>query len=247
MKSAASLALCGYLVSFAVPVVAQAQEGRNPPARSLSSEAARVARTLPASGVRQTMRDSNWGRVSTLDRGTEIAVTLRASPGGTRYFIEAGQSGLTVLNLSGLPAVVTRVLRDTAASQPRYFEYAAAGATFPLQENVRLTPEGVFLADQRVAELGRIVETIARADVVTVEGPARTRRGSVAGAVIGASGGFLLGLVSSVNLAFKQCGGSCTDEKALMALSLVGMPIGGGVLGYYARRSPAREVLYEAP
>jgi hypothetical protein len=251
MRTAASLVLCFYLVSPAVPLVAQVQGDRKPDSlmRSLTSEAGRVARALPSSRVTQTgNRDSSWSRVSTLAPGTEIVVTLRTAPSaGKRYFVQAGASELTVLNLSGLPTVVSRVLREAASRQPGHFEAARMGGTFPLSENVRLAPDGVFLADQNVAELGRIIETIARADVVTVAGPLGTRRGSVVGAVIGASGGLLLGLVSTAHLAFKQCGGSCKDEKALIALSLAGLPVAGGFLGYYARRSPTQGVLYQAP
>ena len=58
------------------------------------------------------------------------------------------------------------------------------------------------------------------------------RRGSPLGAVIGAAGGFALGLASAVALAYKQCGGSCADERILIGVSLVGMPIAGGLLGY---------------
>jgi len=58
------------------------------------------------------------------------------------------------------------------------------------------------------------------------------RRGSPLGAVIGAAGGFALGLVSAVALAEKQCGGSCADERILIGAALVGMPVAGGLLGY---------------
>ena len=52
------------------------------------------------------------------------------------------------------------------------------------------------------------------------------------GAAVGVGAGVLAGFVTALNLAYKQCGTSCSDEKGLMALSLVGMPIGGGWLGY---------------
>jgi hypothetical protein len=59
------------------------------------------------------------------------------------------------------------------------------------------------------------------------------RRGSVLGAAIGAGGGVLLGIVSAINLAFMDCGGSCGDERFLIGLSLVGIPVAGGFAGYY--------------
>jgi hypothetical protein len=72
---------------------------------------------------------------------------------------------------------------------------------------------------------------IPRADVTEIRQSTR-RRGSPLGAVIGAAGGFLIGYVSAVALAQKECGGSCTDEKILIGVSLVGLPVAGGLLGY---------------
>lgn len=72
---------------------------------------------------------------------------------------------------------------------------------------------------------------IARADVTEIR-QWTGRRGSMVGAVIGAAGGFAIGFLSALNLAFKQCGGSCTDERILIYASLIGMPIAGGIAGY---------------
>ena len=60
------------------------------------------------------------------------------------------------------------------------------------------------------------------------------------------AGGFVLGYVSALHLAYKQCNGSCGDEKALMALSLVGFPIAGGWLGYQANSRTPQDVIYLA-
>lgn len=73
---------------------------------------------------------------------------------------------------------------------------------------------------------------IARDDVSEIRGW-QGRRGSIKGAIIGAGIGAFAGVVTALNLAFKDCGGSCTDEKLLIGLSLFGMPTGGGLAGYY--------------
>ncbi len=57
-------------------------------------------------------------------------------------------------------------------------------------------------------------------------------RGSRLGAIIGAAGGFALGFTTALSLSYKQCGGSCADERILIGASLVGMPVAGGFLGY---------------
>ncbi len=66
-------------------------------------------------------------------------------------------------------------------------------------------------------------ETVARVQ--------RQTKGSLLGGVLGVAAGALAGVVTAANLAMKECGESCSDEKALIALSLVGMPIAGGYAG----------------
>jgi hypothetical protein len=75
--------------------------------------------------------------------------------------------------------------------------------------------------------------TVRRESIVELQtrtGP----RGSKRGAIIGASAGAAFGFLSALVLAYKDCGGNCADERALIGLSLVGMPVGGGMAGYYA-------------
>jgi hypothetical protein len=115
-----------------------------------------------------------------------------------------------------------------------------------LDNDVRLGPDGVFVANRKVADLGQVVERIVRSDVREIRTSMRTR-GSIIGAVGGAAGGLLLGYLAAVNLAYKQCGDSCTDEKVLIGLSLVGLPVAGGVVGYTALRRQTSETVYRAP
>jgi hypothetical protein len=91
-----------------------------------------------------------------------------------------------------------------------------------------------------------VLQRFPRQDIVAIKTPPR-RHGSKIGAAIGAAGGFVLGYAAAVNLAYKQCNGSCSDEKALMALSLVGLPIAGGWLGYQATSRTTEDVVYRAP
>jgi hypothetical protein len=98
----------------------------------------------------------------------------------------------------------------------------------------------------KVPELSDVLQRLPRQDIVAIKTPPR-RRGSVIGASIGAAGGFVLGYASAVHLAYKQCNGSCSDEKALMGLSLVGFPIAGAWLGYQANSRTTQDVIYRAP
>jgi hypothetical protein len=94
--------------------------------------------------------------------------------------------------------------------------------------------------------LSDVLQRLPRQDVVAIKTAPR-RHGSKIGAAIGAAGGFVLGYAAAVHLAYKQCNGSCSDEKAFMALSLVGLPIAGGWLGYQASSRTTQDVIYRAP
>lgn len=74
------------------------------------------------------------------------------------------------------------------------------------------------------------------------------RRGSKLGAVVGAGIGGFTGYLIALNLAVKDCSGDCTDEKAGMGAALVGLPVGGGLAGYYLfHKKPSVEVVYTRP
>jgi hypothetical protein len=60
----------------------------------------------------------------------------------------------------------------------------------------------------------------------------QSKRG-VIGAVIGAAAGALLGAGLAVGYATRQCGSSCTDERAMIWVSLIGIPVAGGLAGYH--------------
>jgi hypothetical protein len=91
------------------------------------------------------------------------------------------------------------------------------------------------------------VERVVRANVVEVRQLTRAR-GSKRNAIIGAAAGGFLGYLMAVNLALRDCGGDCSDERFLVGASLAGTPVAGGLLGYYAfgGRETSR-VIYRRP
>lgn len=247
MKSAVSLALSIGLVSPALPVTAQDRivAPLGPIARAITREAARLGT------VQQVTKptDSDWARVRRLAPGTEVTVTVRGSQPGTRHVVLANEYGLTVLNLTNpaVPPAAKSVLPDVASHHPEYFAAAQKGGRIVLDKNVRMGPEGVFVADRKVADLADLVERIERDDVLQVEGPTRAR-GSVAGAVIGAGGGFLLGSLAFVAQGLRDdCFGGCGASNALAVMALVGLPVAGGILGYRIFSHETRGVIYRAP
>ena len=60
----------------------------------------------------------------------------------------------------------------------------------------------------------------------------RSKRGAI-GAVIGAAAGAVLGVGLAVGYATRQCGSSCSDERAMVWVSLIGIPVAGGLAGYH--------------
>jgi hypothetical protein len=105
-----------------------------------------------------------WSHARTLAPGTEIiVVTGQGSSTGNRYVVLADDSNLTVLNLTdpALPVEVTRVLRDAASEHPEGLASPLMGGTF-ISKNVRVVPGGVFVADRKVIDLGRVLQAIPR-------------------------------------------------------------------------------------
>ena len=116
-------------------------------------------------------------------------------------------------------------------------------ASAPAATRIFVSADGSELI---VLDLTGATTRIPRSEIVAIKMPPK-RRGSIVGAAVGAGAGFVLGFASAVHLAYKQCNGSCSDEQTLMALSLVGFPIAGGLLGYQSSPRMTQEVIYLAP
>lgn len=179
----------------------------------------------------------NWSRVGEVVPGTEVVMTVKGSQPGSRVFVSADESALTVLNLTepALPAVSARVLRDMASHHPGYFAAMQRGGTFA-EDKVRVGRDGVFVADRKVAELGRVVETIARNDITEITGPV-VAPGSVLGAVLGGWIGFAVGVVPAL-------GGA---PGGLAWPLLIGSVAAGGFLGSHWSSHETEDVIFRAP
>ena len=182
---------------------------------------------------------SDWSRVTTLRGGTEIKFTSLTASETRGFVVDVDDAALTVLNLAhlSLPADVRNVLRDVAREDPA----ALMGGRW-MQAGIRIGPDGVFYEGRKLVDLIDIVLTFRRSDVLQVR--SRERRGSGWGALAGGYVGFVAGARAAVSLGFKQCGRSCSDEGALMVLSLIGLPIASGFAGYHLAAHTVDVIVY---
>jgi hypothetical protein len=237
-------------------------------ARAVTRESLRLAGAgEPSTSVTETIQQggqrdgSRWSRVRKLAPGTEIILTAKGSlpgpgdaahavhavhtvPGlqGQAYVVQVEESGLTILNLSGarLSTFEREMLRAAASDRPEFFLAARQGGAYQFRNNVRIGPAGVFVAGRKVTEVGEVVQSIARADVVQVAIRRTRTHGSVQEILQAAAGGFLLTAVAAGN------GGTgpnyCTESPNGCPVAIGVGTIAGGALGYlFGRRETVIE------
>jgi hypothetical protein len=242
MKSALSLILITALGVSALPVAAQDRMAST--SGPIAAVITRAAVQLAAADHPTQAPDPHWSRVRALAPGAEVIVTRKGTLPVKRYFVAADSSDLTVLNLMdpALPGAGTRGLRDLASNHPEYF--TAQNGIF-VGCDIRVGPDGVFVADRRVADFGQIVERITRNDVAEITSPVRTR-GSVGWAVTGSVAGFGLGLLTFLNTIDCPWVANCGAWRLRRAAPLW-LPIAGGLLGYHASHHEVGGIVYRAP
>jgi hypothetical protein len=247
MKAALSLTLILALMASALPVTAQ--EGidttAGPIGRAIRRETARLAAEpvlVDASQQAGEATNAEWSRVRRLEPGTEIMVTANGSQPSERYVLSTDESGITILNLADatLPAGASQVLRHLAERNPAHFTDAQNGGTFLLDKNVRLMSKGVFVADRKVADLGSVVATIARADIVEIAGIRRSRN-VLAGTLYGVAAGGVFGYV----VAACKPNELCFQGAVTLLMAGVGAGVGALVGARIGRRKVT--VIYRVP
>lgn len=238
MRSAVSCALVISLIGSALPAAAQ----QNTPvsgsiAGSITRTATRFATVQPGEPV-----DSEWSRVRTLAPGTELIVIINGFHSADRYFVAGNESDLTVLN-AGAPTLRTGardVLRDLASTHPEYFLAARKGGQFVLQKNVRVGPDGVFVADRKIADLGDVIEQYGRRDIAEITLAERDYN-PVLCAVAGYYGGGIIGGFPGAVI-----GGAVGRDTGP---ALLGMMVGwsvGAIYVYQKCRHKPEKVIYSS-
>ncbi len=199
-----------------------------------------IGGALAAQAAADARRTDNWNRVTALQPGTIVAVTARdAAP--THYLaVFADSQTLVVVRFVQAQSLerVECALRDLPPASLATLSAASIrvdGITFS---------HGTVL--DRAIKVAEIVP-LPKDDIVEIEITGRGRRGSATGAVIGVGVGIGAALLIAPQILFRRCGGSCNDELALFYGTAIGLPVGGGVLGYYGGRDAGTRVIYRAP
>lgn len=254
MKSGLSLTLIICFVGSALRVTAQEHTGSfvGPLSRAAAREAVLLvaAGEPPPPGFKTVEQgdESTWSRVRTLAPGTEIIVTVHGSLPRTRYVIGVGESDLMVLNVTDptLPRAVTRVLVNLASKHPEYLTRTPMAGQF-VDQAVRVGSDGVFVADQKVADLQHVVETNARKEIAEIK---IRRKGQGVWGHLGLLGGYFVGAMTGSYVAGFACqaavGRNGCDTGAFLSGMLVG-GIAGGVHGFRASNRETEDVVYRAP
>jgi len=197
--------------------------------------------TAVPTGAQEQSED--WSRLLRLAPGAGIIVTVKGSQPAHRYFVAGNDSDLTVLNLDApaLPPAAKDVLRDLASTHSERFSAAQKGGQFLLEKKVRVGPEGVFVADQKVADLAQVVQQYARDAIAEIE-TSRIDSNPVGCALAGYYGGGVLG-----GLPGALVGGAVgRDSGPALAGMMMGWSIGALHVYRKCRHKPEK-VVYLVP
>ena len=202
----------------------------------------REASRLSQNAAKPTHQDAAWAHVRSLKAGSEILLSTRAIPSRRRYFISADQTTLNVLNLSSVPLSgdpIDRLLK-MAAARPELFVAASPGeASVGVDGPLEIQSGSVIYKGRVIASMGQLIETVARADVTTIERPSEGSIGAGKAAVIGA----LIAAVAGGTI----LAASGENEVSAGAVGVVLFaPIGAGVgfiVGSLAEANSARPVV----
>lgn len=222
-------------LTVVTPPVAGAQDLR----QSSLREAARIGGRELAGSSAERRAPADWTRVRRLTPAEKIRVKADGGVDRIVRYADVTTDELVVVSIETLPGKARAQFLDLVRERRQVVPPAGTRST---HGSLELTQTDILWEGVRVASLDDVVLRVPRQSVVSV---ARPWKGSLAGGIGGAAGGLGLGFLTALKLAFKQCGGSCGDEKFLIGLSLVGMPIAGGLAGAKLVPHEPWKVIYE--
>ena len=219
-------------------------------ARAVSREVVRrgAADRAPAARSRQgSDRADAWRRVKALDPGSEVIVTLHGSPPVSRRSLRGDDSHVTLLNVTdpALSGATRGALVEAAVDDPDVFDTVQQGGSANVNRHVRLAAGGLFVDEQKVLDLGQVIERVARERVAEIRVVNRAaKRGVLWGAVAGGA--------AAVGFMIARCGTNWGTETSscanLTGMSLVIFPgVGSGIGSALGAAFKISTVVYSAP
>lgn len=223
----------------AEPLLAQQPDGIH---RAITREAIRIAADAPTwtSQPPGGRPDSDWSRVRTLASGKEIVVARRGKTAGKLTLLQSDDTGITVVNMAGIPQRARRDLLEAAVQHRSDFAALRKSVFYGI---VHVAPDGVYVEGQKIGQPGDIVQTIPRQDITSIAAERVDVANKALAGVGGAVGGFFAGAYLG---RLMEPGCSC-DDYGLKGM-IVGAPIGavlGGLAGAHAIKS-REDVIYRA-
>jgi len=138
-----------------------------------------------------------------------------------------------------LPTAARNVLRSLASTHPEYFLAAQKGGEFELEKNVRLGPDGVFIADRKAAGLAQVVEQYGRQDIAEIR-TAAVESNAAGCAFAGYLGGGIIGGVPGAIVG----GAVGRDSGPALAGMMVGWSMGAVHLYRKCRHQPEKVIYH---
>jgi hypothetical protein len=130
--------------------------------------------------------------------------------------------------------------RQSGPLTAEYFLAAQKGGQFELEKNVRLGPDGVFIADRKVAGLAQVVEQYGRQGITEIR-TAETESNSAGCALAGYFGGGIVGGLPGAIIG----GAVGRDTGPALAGMMVGWSM-GAVYVYRRCRHKPEKLIYSA-
>jgi hypothetical protein len=155
----------------------------------------------PASAGQKANKPISWEQAKKLKAGTEIDLTVtNAQPTKVR-FLFADDAVLLTLNPTSAkqPERIERALVSLGA---RWYYILNQGAAFT-SEQLRVSQEGVFDGDQKLAELADVVQQTPRANVTAIAAQPKKRH---IGLIVVLS---VVGVLFAVGIAARCSEGGC--------------------------------------
>jgi hypothetical protein len=199
-------------------------------------------RTVSPAADSRRQDDRDWDRVRRLRSGTEIVVTAVTLPAAPYEMLAANDLVLTLLNTTAMASSrhESRLRRIDSESLAR----VAQGSFAIVDGDLRVGAEGIFVAGQKVMDIGELLVTVPRAEVSRITRmEVHSTRSGVGGGFLGFFGGYFLGALLGAKIASAR-GGDASNLNWLFFGGLGGA-IAGAIFGHQvaAGRTVREEVL----